>query len=303
MTFERLGTVHNATGECPVWHPGEQALYWTDIPSRCLWRWDAASGQTRSWTLPEMAGCIAATGDDAWLLAAQTGLFAAPHLAPDADAATLHRVADVTHAAPGMRFNDGRTDRQGRFWCSTMVMDADARSNAGKLYRYDLDGLSMPVLDDLMIPNGLAFSPDGHRMYLSDSHPDRGAVWVFDYDSDDGVPSNRRLFTDLHPRTGRPDGAAVDCDGAYWTCANGEGVLLRFTPDGVLDRTVDLPMREPTMCAFGGSDMRTLFVTSARPQDGDMAKDPLGGAVIALQVGARGLADTPFPGIGSARHA
>jgi sugar lactone lactonase YvrE len=140
-------------------------------------------------------------------------------------------------------------------------------------------------------------------MYLSDSHPDRGAVWVFDYDIDDGVPSNRRLLTDLHSRTGRPDGAAVDCDGAYWTCANGEGALLRFTPDGTLDRTVQLPMREPTMCAFGGPDMRTLFVTSAKPQDGDVHKDPLGGAVIALQVGARGLADTPFPGIGSARHA
>jgi sugar lactone lactonase YvrE len=167
MHFERLGDMHCATGECPVWHPGEQAVYWTDIPSRCLWRWDAASGQTRTWTLPEMVGCMAPTGDDAWLLAAQTGLFAAPHLAPDAHTATLNRIADVAHAAPGMRFNDGRTDRQGRFWCSTMVMDADARSNAGKLYRYDLDGLSTPVLDDLMIPNGLAFSPNGRTMYLS----------------------------------------------------------------------------------------------------------------------------------------
>jgi sugar lactone lactonase YvrE len=303
MQFERLGNMRCATGESPVWHPGEQALYWTDIPARCLWRWDVESGRTHHWSLPEMAGCIAMTADDAWLIGGESGLFAARHLPPDGDQADWVRVADLLHAAPGMRSNDGRPDRQGRFWCSTMVMDADAKSDAGKLYRYDLDGLSSPIVEGLLIPNGIAFSPNGHTMYLSDSHLDCGTVWAFDYDIDDGVPSHRRVFADLHPRSGRPDGAAVDCDGAYWTCANGEGALLRFTPEGVLDRTIALPMREPTMCAFGGADMKTLFVTSAKPQSEDAESDPLGGAVIALDVGAQGLADTPFPGIGSARHA
>jgi sugar lactone lactonase YvrE len=143
------------------------------------------------------------------------------------------------------------------------------------------------------VPNGLAFSPDGRTMYLSDSHPSVQAIWAFDYDIDSGTPHNRRLFVDMHQHPGRPDGAAVDSEGGYWICANDAGLIHRFSPDGRLDRSLTVPVKKPTMCAFGGPNLDTLFVTSIRPA-GDISDQPLAGGVFALQPGAKGLEETCF---------
>ncbi len=113
--------------------------------------------------------------------------------------------------------------------------------------------------DELITPNGLAFSPDGRTMYLSDSHPARQAVWAYDYDTDTGTPSNPRLFIDMNRYPGRPDGAAVDADGGYWICGNDAGQVHRFTPDGRLDRSLAVPVAKPAMCAFGGAGLDTLL--------------------------------------------
>ncbi|GEM_PF-5048406 len=121
---------------------------------------------------------------------------------------------------------------------------------AGKLYRFDANARRMEaVIDDLIVPNGLAFSPDGRTMYLSDSHASRQTVWAFDYDIDSGTPHNRRIFIDMHAHPGRPDGAAVDADGCHWICGNDAGLVHRFTPDGRLDRSVAIPTPKPAMCA------------------------------------------------------
>lgn len=286
MSAELIVDARNATGESPVWNAAEQALYWVDIPAGRLHRWSMADGQTQSWQADEMLACLAMHPSGGWLAGTQSGLF---HLRPQDDGGLRSEcLARVEHPRPQMRFNDGRCDRQGRFWAGTMLLDMAAGARVGALYRYD--GQLQERLDDLIVPNGLAFSPDGRIMYLSDSHPTVQAVWAFDYDTDSGTPHNRRLFIDMTRHPGRPDGAAVDVDGCYWICGNDAGLVHRFTPDGRLDRSLAVPVQKPAMCAFGGPQLDTLFVTSIRPA-GDVSEQPLAGGVFALSPGVRGMAE------------
>ena len=278
----------NGTGESPVWCAAERALYWVDIPARELLRWAADSGEVSRWLAPEMLGCIAPLGSGTgWMAGAETGLF---RLDPGADGALgFECLAPVNHAMPGMRFNDGRCDRQGRFLAGTMMMNMAASPRSGCVYSYQKTSGLTKLLDGFITPNGMAFSPDGRTMYLSDSHPSVQSVWAFDYDTETGTPSNRRLFIDMNPLPGRPDGAAIDADGCYWICGNDAGLIHRFTPDGKLDRSLAVPVKKPAMCAFGGAGLDTLFVTSIRPEGIDLSDQPLAGGVFALRPGVRGL--------------
>ncbi|WP_260986123.1 SMP-30/gluconolactonase/LRE family protein [Bordetella genomosp. 13] len=292
LHVERIGAMRCGVGESPIWHPEEQAMYWTDIPGRTLWRWRPVDAQIAQWSLPEQAGCIAMR-PGGWLLAMEDGIHELPHLTAGQAAPLPRRVATIRHAAPAMRFNDGRCDRQGRFWAGTMVPDTPQAQPHGRLYRYADGRLDTPVDHGLMVSNGMAFSPGGTTMYLSDSHGSRQMVWAFDYDPDTGLPSRRRVFIASLP-AGRPDGAAVDADGCYWICGNEAGKVYRYTPDGRLDRTLSVPVPRVAMCAFGDSDLSTLFVTSIRaPGAADDAPD---GAVYALRPGVRGLPETPYAG-------
>ena len=292
--MERISDIKCAVGESPTWSAAESVFYWTDIPAKRVWRLDPVSGATRSWALDEMAGCIATRAGGGLIAGMETGVFQLD-LGDEVEvqAATQTKLATPGAAlGEGMRFNDGRCDRQGRFWSGTMFMDMAAARPVGKLYRYDSRGISAPMVSDLLTQNGLGFSPDGRTMYLSDSHPLRRLVWAFDYDIDDGVPSDQRVFADLTKSVGRPDGAAVDSDGCYWVCGNDGGYILRFTPQGKLDRKLDVPMLKPAMCAFGGKNLDQLLVTSipsGKPEDAEW-----GGAVVLLQPGVKGIAETPF---------
>ena len=289
MQAELILDARNATGESPVWHAAEQALYWVDIPAARLHRWSLRDASSRSWQAGEMLACIARHPAGGWLAGMQSGLF---HLHPQDDGSMqASRLAQVEHARPQMRFNDGRCDRQGRFWAGSMLLDMAAGAPVGALYRFD--GQLEECLADLVVPNGLAFSPDGRTLYLSDSHPNVQAVWAFDYDTDSGTPHNRRLFIDMQQHPGRPDGAAVDVDGCYWICGNDAGLIHRFTPDGRLDRSLAVPVKKPAMCAFGGAKLDTLFVTSIRP-DGDLADQPLAGGVFALNPGVTGIEEPAY---------
>jgi sugar lactone lactonase YvrE len=281
---ELVVDARNGVGESPVWVAAEHSLYWVDIPGRQLWRWDARTGQAEVRATAEMPGCIAPRQAGGFVCAMETGVF---HLDRDGETRML---APVTHARGGMRFNDGRCDRQGRLRAGTMVMDMSLADASGAFYALDGSRLEK-LLDGFITPNGLAFSPDGRTMYLSDSHPDVQAIWAFDYDVDTGRPSNRRLFVDMKPLPGRPDGAAMDEDGGYWICGNDAGLVHRFTPDGRLDRSLEVPVKKPAMCAFGGPGLDTLFVTSIRP-GGDLSDQPLAGGVFALTPGVRGLPET-----------
>jgi sugar lactone lactonase YvrE len=286
VAAELVLDARNAVGESPVWVAAEQALYWVDIPARRVSRWSAATGHTDHWATHEMAACIAPAANAGWICGMESGVFQLSFRGERADA---RRLASVTHARPGMRFNDGRCDRQGRLRAGTMVMDMGANARDGVVYAFDGANALRPLVDGLMVPNGLAFSPDGRTMYLSDSHPLAQQVWAFDYHVESGTPSSQRLFVDMKQFPGRPDGAAVDADGCYWTCANDAGLLLRFTPAGRLDRSLPLPVRKPAMCAFGGPALDTLYVTSIRPEGIDLSDQPLAGGLFALRPGVRGL--------------
>jgi sugar lactone lactonase YvrE len=246
-----------------------------------------------AWKTPQMLACIARHADGGWVAGMESGFF---RLHPRNDGSLdTEPLAHVDHARDDMRLNDGRCDRQGRFWAGSMVLNMGANAANGTLYRYSA-GQHGPLdaqLSGFIVPNGLGFSPDGRTMYLSDSHPLVQQIWAFDYDIDTGTPSNRRVFVDMNQYCGRPDGAAVDADGCYWICANDAGLIHRFTPDGRLDRSLAVPVKKPTMCAFGGPRLDTLFVTSIRPGD-DHDPQSLAGGVFALDPGVQGLPEPRF---------
>lgn len=293
MQAELIVDARNAVGESPVWVPQENALYWVDIANGGLQRWSADTGHVHAWKTPEMLACIARHSGGGWVAGMESGFF---HLHPHSDGSLdSELLASVEHSRADMRLNDGRCDRQGRFWAGSMVLNMGLSAPEGRLYRYGAgqSGVIAAQLDGFIVPNGLGFSPDGTTMYLSDSHPDVQLIWAFDYDTNTGTPSNRRVFVDMNHFPGRPDGAAVDAEGFYWICANDAGQIHRFAPDGRLDFSLEVPVKKPTMCAFGGSRMDTLFVTSIRPGD-DHDPHSLAGGVFALNPNVKGLAEPLF---------
>lgn len=294
VEIERLTDPLYTVGESPVWRAAEAALYWVDIPLKRIHRLRVETGTIDSWMADEMVACIAFDADGGLIAGMESGIFSLK-LTPQGTI-IANRLAAPVFAMQDMRFNDGRCDRQGRFWAGTMHKDIPAGHAVGELYCYAAGrGLTGPAQDGLLTQNGLAWSPAGDLMYLSDSHPKSQLVWVFDYDIDAGAPRNRRVFVDMNLHPGRPDGAAVDVDGCYWTCANDAGQLLRFTPGGKLDRSIPLPVKKPSMCAFGGADFDTLYVTSIRPQkEAELIGQSLAGAVFALRPGVQGLPETAF---------
>jgi sugar lactone lactonase YvrE len=288
---ELIVDARNRVGESPVWQAAEQALYWVDIPEKKLFRWLAATAQTSHWTAPEMMGCIAKHNAGGWIAGMESGIF---HLQLSGGDVSAVRLAPAPHSESGMRFNDGRCDRQGRFVAGTMMVNmAPGRGNPC-VSSYENGSNLRLLVDQMLVPNGLAFSPDGRTMYLSDSHPSVQTVWAFDYDTASGTPTRRRVFVDMNPLPGRPDGAAVDIEGCYWICANDAGLVHRFTPQGKLDRSMVVPVKKPAMCAFGGADLRTLFVTSIKPDNTDLSDQPLAGGVFALHPGVQGLPEPVF---------
>jgi sugar lactone lactonase YvrE len=288
--FDVLGDVRTRVGESPLWSPADSALWWVDIEGRLLHR--LTGGIHSSWATHERLACIALHDAGGLLAAMETGVFRL-QVRLDGTLAT-ERFASVRHPREGMRFNDGRCDRAGRFWVSSMVRDMSLAAADGALYRLDAMGLSKPLVGGLVTGNGLGFSPDGRVLYLSDSHPSVRRIWACGL-SDDGTLAARREFVDMNAYPGRPDGAAVDADGCYWICGNDAGALLRFTPAGVLDRALKLPISKPSMCSFGGAALDELYVTSIIPGAPVSGFDAsLDGALLRLRPGVQGLAETPF---------
>lgn len=294
MNIDRIGAIHCLVGESPLWCARRALWYWVDIAAHSVWRLDPASGAARAWQTDEMVACIALDDAGALIAGMESGIFRL-RLAEDGPAVDAERLAAPAESMAGMRFNDGRCDRQGRFWSGTMALDMAQAPAVGKLYRYTAgQPLSAPVIAGLVTQNGLAWSPDGRTMYLSDSHASRRVVWAFDYDTDSGTPSGQRVFVDMTQHPGRPDGAAIDVDGCYWTCANDAGQLHRFTPAGKLDRSIALPLAKPSMCSFGGAGMTSMLVTSISA--GAPAGDTLAGAVLMLDPGVAGMPEQRFGG-------
>lgn len=289
VTPRVLSDHRDQVGECPLWDGEAQALYWVDINGCHIHRLDWASGAQHTWVTPQRVGCIALSARGGLVAALETGIYAVTLLEPPA--LQLACLAPVSHPRPHMRFNDGRCDALGRFWVSTMCMDMTPPSPVGVWMCLDTQGLRVSALDGLITANGLAFSPDGRTLYFSDSHPTVQTIWACDYDLATGTPGARRVFVDMAPLPGRPDGAAMDAQGHYWICANDAGLVHRFDPAGRLVGSVAVPVPKPSMCAFGGPLLDTLLVTSIRPAQGASG---LCGAVFALEVGVRGLPEPRF---------
>lgn len=279
----------NALGEGVVWAPAHGEVQWTDIHGKAFWSFDPATGAARSIALPERLACFAPLGG-ARILAGFAGGLARFDLASGArdDLAAIE--ADEART----RLNDGKLDRQGRLVFGTMDESKEAQP-LGRVWSFD--GKRPRVLfDGVRISNSIAFSPDGRLMYFADT-PQR-VIWRFDYDIASGDVANRRVFVEVAPDHGYPDGSTVDAQGCLWNAEWGGGRVTRYAPDGRIDRIVALPCSQITCCAFGGKDLATLFVTSARTglDAAKLQAEPEAGAMFAIDAGVKGLADAPFMG-------
>jgi L-arabinonolactonase len=276
-------------GECPLWSSSDQRLYWVDIDGRAIHRYDPATGHDEQRAVPAKPGSIALTGDSGRLLVA-AGLGLAFF---EFEANTWEEWIGLEPEDTGNRLNDGRCDGAGRFWVGTMFDPSSAGRSTGNLHRIGPDGSAAIVRSGIGVPNGLAFSPEGRTMYWADTP--RETVWAYDYDSDTGEATNERVFLDFHPLAGKPDGACVDEDGCYWVACVYGWAVMRVTPDGRIDRLIEVPVEKPTMPAFGGRDRSTLFVTSmGRPSSEPALADDYAGGLFAMSPGVRGLPEPPF---------
>jgi len=281
--------VRASLGECPVWSTAEQVLYWVDINAPSLNRFDPSTGGNRAMPMPSSIGCFALRRRGGFVVALRDGIWLA-----DADGTLERKVAAAPFEPAHHRFNDGRCDPQGRFFAGTMNEKRDAPSAA--LYRIDSDFRVTEVLGNLTISNGLAWSPDGRTMYHADTPT--LTINAFAFDAATGTPSKGRTFARFDTQTDRPDGAAVDSEGCYWTAFYRGGRVVRLSPAGDVLASYPVPAMCPTMCAFGGDDLRTLYVTSARQQrdDAELARLPQSGGIFAMQVDIPGIAEPMFAG-------
>ena len=280
-------------GECPLWCAAEAALYFVDITGRAIHRYRPGDGSHARLPVAEDVGCIGLWPGGGFIAGMRTGIFRL-----DAEGRTVAKLAANPESHATSRFNDGRTDPRGRFLLGTI--DEPKAGGAAHLYRYDRRGL-VALVDGLLTSNGLAFSPDGRSLYHADTP--RFTVRRYAYDPETGALADPEPFVTLTPTEadrGRPDGAAVDVEGCYWTALYEGGRIQRYAPDGRLLAEIAVPARCPTMVAFGGPDLRTLYVTSARagrPAE-ELARLPLSGALFALEVEVTGLPSVGFdPGI------
>ena len=283
---ERIGIQTDILGESPLWDAQAQCLYWLDIRRPALRRLCPATGQVDSWPLPGLAGSIALTDDHRLLVALpqQIALF-------DPTTGTLAPFVEPPPQPDGHRFNDGRCDAQGRFWVGTM--HNVTRASEGVLYRLEGSGPMVPVRTGVCILNSLAFSPDGQTMYFADSP--RYAIFAHDYDLATGAMGAERVFAATTPPA-FADGSAVDAEGFLWNAQFNGGQLVRYAPDGRIDRVLPLPVKRPTCCAFGGPELDLLYITTASQgmSEADMQAEPLAGALLAIKVGVRGLPEPRF---------
>jgi sugar lactone lactonase YvrE len=278
-------------GESPVWDSQSQSLYWIDIQCKHIHRFHPASCRNQTFDLPEIVTSIAlrAAGGLVLTLKKHFAIFDPATLA-------LQRLAAVESDTPNNRFNDGKCDPQGRFWAGTM--DAVHWSApAGRLYRLDAGKTIATMQTDVICSNGSGWSPDGRTMYYTESF--RYTLFAYDFDAGGGAIANRRPFATLDPNGGGfPDGMTVDAEGFVWSNLVGLGRLHRYDPDGKLERIVQLPVPRATDCTFGGTDLKTLYITTARETmtSDQLAAAPLSGSLFALNCDVRGLPSHSFAG-------
>jgi len=290
MTEVRVvAQTHDILGEVPMWDEATQRLWWIDIEGCMLRRIDPVTGDIDSWQMPERLGSYALRAAGGLVCAFESGFaFFDP-----ADGA-IDWIARPEADIPRNRFNDGKTDRKGRFWAGTM--DDRLSERTGALYRLDPD-LSLHRMEQgIGITNALCWSPDDTIFYLADTMVQE--IWAYKFDSEHGDIADRTLLASTIDQPGQPDGSTVDAEGFIWNAQWDGWRLVRYAPDGRIDRIVELPVQKPTSVIFGGPDLSTLFVTSAiwDLKADALEEQPFAGALLALDVGVAGLPETRFAG-------
>ncbi|WP_426079061.1 SMP-30/gluconolactonase/LRE family protein [Janthinobacterium sp. PSPC3-1] len=277
--------------ECPLWSVAEQCLYWIDIAGRRLHRYDPATSLDRLWWMPCEPGCIALADGGGLVAALRDGFY---RFYPEQS--RLHKLAGAPYDTTNMRFNDGRCDASGRFWAGAMYQPRTSEQAAMFCLERGAvrpgwgprDGLGVKV------SNGLAFASDGQSLFQSDT-PNH-VIYRFGFDAATGQVGERSVFARLPVKGeeavygGRPDGAAIDAEGCYWSAQYEGGRVLRFSPQGEIIGIVHVPVARPTMVAFGGADLRTLYITSAREgaADEELARQPQAGGIFAVRLDVAG---------------
>lgn len=281
-----VADVHAVLGEGPVWVRRESALFWVDIKGLKIFRLDVR-GKLTEWPTPMRVGSLAPRKSGGFIGGTEDGIAAI-----NSEAGRFDILFNPEEDRPGNRFNDGKLDRQGRFWAGTM--DDGEREDSGTLYRID-DDLSWHAMDGgYRVTNGPAFSPDGKIMYHNDSA--RQLTYVFDLA--DGQPGERRIFLQFKEGEGYPDGMTVDSEGCLWIALWDGWCVRRYSPGGEWLETLKMPVARPTSCAFGGLDLNQLYITSASVGLDQAAREmqPNAGGLFMVTPGVRGLDDAPFAG-------
>jgi len=292
VTPIRIIGARNIVGECVLWNPRHQQLWWTDIQSSQLHRYDWAGEQLDVYSTPERVGSFGFVADEERLVTA----FASGVALYDVNGASVEWIARPQEIVAGIRFNDGRVDRRGRFWAGTMV-EGPQKSADGCLYSIGRGGHIRRQEQGLRISNGLCMSPDGAKLYFADS-PVR-TIYVYDLVEPlvepEGLLANRRIFART-PEGASPDGAAIDVDGCVWSAHWGAGCIVRYTPDGRVDRTIPVPATQPSCVCFGGPDLDILCVTSARENLSAeiLNAEPHAGSVFLYRAGTQGLPEPEY---------
>jgi L-arabinonolactonase len=280
--------VQNVLGEGILWDSRRHVLWWTDIQSRRLFRHDWTQGTTRILETPERVGSFGlVAGSERLITAFESGI-----ALYDAYEGSVSWLARPQNLEPGVRFNDGRVDRRGRFWCGTMV-EGGQGSAGGALYSIDATGTARCHLTGVRISNSLCMSPDGSLLYFADS-PQR-TIKVFELNEPQGTLGSPKVFAQT-PEGAEPDGAAIDADGCLWSAHWGAGCVVRYTPEGKVDRTLQLPVSQPSCVCFAGPQLDVLCVTTARTglSDEALLSEPNAGDVFVYRVGVQGLPESEY---------
>ena len=277
----------DSLGESPLWDPVTERLFWVDI-NRCLiHQLDPRTGEITDWPCKTEPGCLGRADNGRLVAGLRDGFY---FFSPATG--KFEGITDPEPGKPENRVNDGKVDRAGRFWAGTM-RDPNPDEPCGALYK--LEGqTALQMLDGIRIPNSLCWSPDNQTLYFSDTRA--RVIWGFDFNLASGELTNRRLFVDLQGQLGRPDGATVDTEGYLWSAEYGGGRVVRYAPDGTVDKVVNLPVANVTCPTFGGTDYKTLFITTAsqRLTENELAEQPLAGGLFSLKVTVAGLPEPVF---------
>ena len=275
-------------GESPVWHRGEGALYWVDVRKPTINRFDPETGRNEEFIAPEPVHAIALTRSHRLLAVLEASLAFV-----DCKAGAVEPLTDVVEGIED-NLNDGRCDRAGRFWVGSKARDWV--KPIGGLFRFDPDGSLHRLDEGIQLANGLGWSPDNRTMYFIDSQP--RVIYAYDFDFTAGTVRNRRVLVRIAEEHGLPDGMTVDAEGFLWVAQWNGWRIVRYDPDGAVERVIRMPVARPTSCMFGGPDLRTLYVTSGtmRMTPDEIAAQPRAGNLFAIDTDIQGLPEPHFAG-------